>query len=573
MFPGSDADLLLAYLDGSLSDEDAERLQSRLKAEPALAELLVALARDEAVIAEWAAAARAAEAPVPLVPRRPAARRFAFRAAAVAAVLVVGVIAAYFGFRPAAGPGPGPEPIAAVARLDDVQGEAFLVAAGGPAVPAQAGQELFPGQEVRTGEGGFAVLQFPDATRLELSSETALRLLDGGKRVFLAAGALHADVADQPAGRPMEVATPHAVIFAPGARFTSAAGADATRVELEAGHARMTRADDPRSVEVGPGRVVVAGPGRGQLKSRALPPRATEPRMVLPGGTGPVTVVAVPARRDLLAVGGWDGTLFLYDPQTGQPRAALKEHTRTVRALAFDAEGAVLVSGGNDKFVRVWDPGTGNVRLVLPKQKRDIDSVALSPDGKTLAVSAGAIKGVAQLRLFDPQTGQELASLPGHSEKVEGLAFGPAGRLLASAGRDGNVKIWDAMTGQPLATLPAHVGGAQAVAFSPDGKTLASGGRDGLVKLWDVETLALRQTLAGHPREVRSLAFSPDGKLLASAGGEPNVRLWDAGTGREVKSFRANKYVVCTVAFTPDGRTLVTGGWDRTVKLWDVGER
>src|SRR5262249_60314943 len=49
-----DAERLLAYLAGELPDADALALEARLKAEPRLAEQYLALARDEAVLNEWA---------------------------------------------------------------------------------------------------------------------------------------------------------------------------------------------------------------------------------------------------------------------------------------------------------------------------------------------------------------------------------------------------------------------------------------------------------------------------------------------------------------------------------------
>src|SRR5262249_5379531 len=51
-----DAERLQAYLDGELPGDEAAAVEARLKAEPELAEALVVLARDEAVIREWAAA-------------------------------------------------------------------------------------------------------------------------------------------------------------------------------------------------------------------------------------------------------------------------------------------------------------------------------------------------------------------------------------------------------------------------------------------------------------------------------------------------------------------------------------
>src|SRR5262249_53603294 len=62
----SDLDLLQAYLDGTLSPDEVRAVEARLKTEPALAKALVALAREEAVLTEWARSQRA----MPMVPPR-----------------------------------------------------------------------------------------------------------------------------------------------------------------------------------------------------------------------------------------------------------------------------------------------------------------------------------------------------------------------------------------------------------------------------------------------------------------------------------------------------------------------
>ncbi|HYT92885.1 MAG TPA: WD40 repeat domain-containing protein [Gemmataceae bacterium] len=37
----------------------------------------------------------------------------------------------------------------------------------------------------------------------------------------------------------------------------------------------------------------------------------------------------------------------------------LKGHTKEVRALAFNADGTLLATGGNDQTVRLWDAASG----------------------------------------------------------------------------------------------------------------------------------------------------------------------------------------------------------------------
>ena len=57
----------------------------------------------------------------------------------------------------------------------------------------------------------------------------------------------------------------------------------------------------------------------------------------------------------LLASGGGDKTVRLWDPATGEQLRTLTGHTDSVNGVAFSPDGRLLASGGGDKTVRLWD--------------------------------------------------------------------------------------------------------------------------------------------------------------------------------------------------------------------------
>jgi WD40 repeat protein len=61
----------------------------------------------------------------------------------------------------------------------------------------------------------------------------------------------------------------------------------------------------------------------------------------------------------LLAGGGEDNKVRLWDPATGQRIGILSGHTERVGSVAFSPDGRLLASGSDDKTVRLWDPATG----------------------------------------------------------------------------------------------------------------------------------------------------------------------------------------------------------------------
>jgi WD40 repeat protein len=67
----------------------------------------------------------------------------------------------------------------------------------------------------------------------------------------------------------------------------------------------------------------------------------------------------------LLASGGGDQTIRLWDLTSGTCAQVLQGHTGWVRSLQFSPDGQRLVSGGEDSTIAVWEVQSGTRQLVL----------------------------------------------------------------------------------------------------------------------------------------------------------------------------------------------------------------
>jgi hypothetical protein len=148
---------------------------------------------------------------------------------------------------------------------------------------------------------------------------------------------------------------------------------------------------------------------------------------------------------------GASGELRVYalaDPS--EPRI-LERIGDMMLVVRFSPDGAMLAGGGADNTIGIYDVPTFQRRQLIEQHADWITDLAFSPDGKHLA-SASRDKSA---RVFDTATGSMEGAYLGHTEAVLAIAWTPDGRQVFTAGQDRSIHLWDpAKPDKTIAKIP-----------------------------------------------------------------------------------------------------------------------
>ncbi len=202
----------------------------------------------------------------------------------------------------------------------------------------------------------------------------------------------------------------------------------------------------------------------------------------------------------------------------------LRGHEGIVRSIAFSADGRMVASGGDDSVISLWDLSKGEITRSFKGHSSFVSSVLFGPEDKTITSRSG--KPENSVIVWDVKTGDRIETTEATVMPAFNSVYSPDRKQMASWAAN-SVALWDVKSGQKIRTLEGHTDRVNTVAFSKDGLVLASGAQDRTIVLWDAATGDRIKTLEGHTDEVYSLAFSPNGRLLASGSGDKAIIIWD----------------------------------------------
>jgi WD40 repeat protein len=230
----------------------------------------------------------------------------------------------------------------------------------------------------------------------------------------------------------------------------------------------------------------------------------------------------------------------------------------------------LVASGGDDGTILLWEAATGRFVSSIDEDAEPIREVCFHPQ-RDLVAARNASGTVHVWKLERSSRDGELEVVPSllWTGSATAIAFGPEGARLLAAQADGSIRLVEVESGRVEGILPASAGAGQIriLAAMPEVTLAVSGSDDGKVQLWDLQRKSpVSEWRFGHA-PIRALALSRDGLLAVSS---DRLSIWDTTRGEQLLDLEWHTRPINTLAFSPDGRFLASGSEDQSAVVWDL---
>ena len=223
-----------------------------------------------------------------------------------------------------------------------------------------------------------------------------------------------------------------------------------------------------------------------------------------------------------------------YNTVLAELQRTLKPHTTPVISTAIDKTGSLLATGGADGLVKVWDINGGFPTHTLRGHSGLVTALRFfEVDPSTVLLTNGSFKNKKQAKTRPKSQKDELMhDLNESDQSTEGFR-------LASGGEDGHIRVWDLYTRSCISVLESHVSAVRSLDFSIVKDVLISASRDKTVVTWDAKTWK-SQKIVPVLEGLEAVGFLGDQSTFYTGGESGRVRIWHFDSGREITQEQAS---------------------------------
>ena len=139
----------------------------------------------------------------------------------------------------------------------------------------------------------------------------------------------------------------------------------------------------------------------------------------------PINAIAFSPDDHLLATGGSDNLVHIFELPGGRDKDFWMPHDKAVLCLVFSKNSELIVSGSEDGNARIFDVKTGKLRSILHHDSAVV-ALAFTDDGSLLATAT--LSGI--VRLFDPVNGTQIGQIDSNLRNIQSMKFSRDRRVI-----------------------------------------------------------------------------------------------------------------------------------------------
>uniref|UniRef100_A0A674MQ57 Transducin beta like 3 n=1 Tax=Takifugu rubripes TaxID=31033 RepID=A0A674MQ57_TAKRU len=230
-------------------------------------------------------------------------------------------------------------------------------------------------------------------------------------------------------------------------------------------------------------------------------------------------------------------------------------HTAPVASMDFDSTSTLLATGGCDGTIKIWDVVKQYCTHNLRGSSGVVHLVQFHPDISRLKLFSSSMD--CSIWMWDLSTSLCVCMLQSHYSAVTSLSFSPDGDTMISSGRDKICTVWDLKQQNAKRAIPVYEA-VEGVIFLPENQDFSqigvknpklhfvTAGSKGILRVWDPNTArcVFSQTLGtvsvkkddeegeeeekkdDNPRSLTHLLLLPASSRLATVTAEHNITLY-----------------------------------------------
>jgi len=238
----------------------------------------------------------------------------------------------------------------------------------------------------------------------------------------------------------------------------------------------------------------------------------------------------------------------------------------------------ILATGGYDHTIKLWQAHTGHCIRTLQHEDSQVNALDRTPD-KTMLASCGYMS----IRLYDLNSNSctPVINFEGMMKNVTRLGFQEDGKWMFTAGEDCRIRIWDMSFSSPQCKRMFDcLTPINAACLHPNQVEMAIGSQGGGVYLWDVKSDRHEQLIPEVDASIHDIAISLNGMYMAAVNNKGNLYIWSLSSTSDQHlsvlkpklKITAHKRYVLRCKFSPDSSLLVTTSADSTFKLYRTSD-